>query len=94
MSDRNPVFENAFGTRRKRSSAQDKFVQVFINENKLRMMSANHRGQGQNVLLRGGSATFKNGRLVLNDDIFTVQGVTIYMGSETTANDGDIFLVP
>ena len=94
MSDRNPVFENAFGNRRKRSSAQDKFVRVFINENNLRMMSANHRGQGQNVLLRGGSASFKNGRLILNDDIFTVQGVTIYTGSETTANDGDIFLVP
>ena len=94
MSDRNPVFENAFGNRKKRSSAQDKFVQVFINENKLRMMSANHRGQGQNVLLRGGSASFKNGRLILNDDIFTVQGITIYTGSETTANDGDIFLVP
>jgi len=94
MSDRNPLFENAFGSQKKRSSAQDKFVRVFINENKLRMMSANHRGQGQNVLLRGGSASFKNKRLILNDDIFTVQGITIYMGSETTANDGDIFLVP
>jgi len=94
MSDRNPLFEDAFGSRKKRSSAQDKFVQVFINENKLRMMSANHRGQGQNVLLRGGSASFKNKRLILNDDIFTVQGITSYTGSETTANDGDIFLVP
>jgi hypothetical protein len=94
MSDRNPVFENAFDCRKKRSSAQDKFVQVFINENKLRMMSANHRGQGQNVLLRGGSASFKNKRLILNDDIFTVQGIDCYMGSETTTNDSDMFLVP
>jgi len=94
MSDRNPLFENAFGSQKKRSSAQDKFVRVFINENKLRMMSANHRGQGQNVLLRGGSARFNNKRLILNDDIFTVQGIDSYTGSETTANDSDMFLVP
>jgi len=94
MSDRNPIFENAFGNRRERNRSQGKIFQVFINENKLRAMSANHRGQGQNVLLRGGSASFRNGRRVLNDDIFTVQGIDRYSGNEIPANAGDIFLVP
>ena len=58
--------------------------------------SANHGQKGQNVLFCDGSAEFVRSRLVGegNDDIFTLQNITLYQGSEIPTCESDAFVAP
>ena len=58
--------------------------------------SANHGRKGQNVLFCDGSAEFVKSRLVGegNDDIFTLQNVFLYQGSEIPTCESDAFVAP
>lgn len=93
LSDLNPVFENKFS-----DSAiwgkSDNFTRVLIDKQLLEMMSSNHLGKGQNVLLSDGSSDFQKSRVMFGDDIFTVKGKSVYSGCEVPSDNQDIFLAP
>lgn len=89
MADRNPIFENI-----STKFDQDLFGKIALNERLLKMMSINHSSLGQNVLLSGGSASFKDRRVILNDDIYTLRDQRFYSGNERPATSDDNFLVP
>lgn len=89
MADRNPVFENISA-----KFDQDLFGKIALNETLLKKTSMNHNGNGQNVLLNGGSASFKERRVILNDDIYTLRGQRFYSGNERPTDSDDNFLVP
>jgi len=91
LADLNPVFEKIF------DSSQDQPVQksitIRLSNNLLKMMSTSHAGRGQNILFGDGHVKFIKVRNVAGDDIYTVNGISIYSGCETPAS-GDIFLAP
>ena len=89
MADRNPIFESI-----STKYDQDLFGKIALNERLLKMMSVNHSSLGQNVLISGGSAAFKDSRVILNDDIYTLRDQRFYSGNERPASDDDSFLVP
>jgi prepilin-type processing-associated H-X9-DG protein len=72
----------------------NEFEKVLLNEQLKQMMSASHRGRGQNVLYCDGSVEFARKRVIDGDDIFTVHGVDTYTGREVPAGDNDTFLAP
>ncbi|MBC8218682.1 MAG: hypothetical protein H8E73_09475 [Planctomycetes bacterium] len=86
MADRNPVFEDIHA---------EKF-QVRLDEKLSTTASRNHGSRGQNVLFAGGHVLFLKTRHVglPRDDIFTVQNVVEYRGSERPACEKDPFLAP
>lgn len=89
MSDLNPLFENL----------PDDFnrpLNVPLTERLLRQNSINHRRKGQNVLFCDDSVTFNRTRRVsaTNDDIFTLQGTSLYEGIEVPTCEADDFLAP
>jgi prepilin-type processing-associated H-X9-DG protein len=88
ISDMNPIFENLPPV-----TAQKLAIQSLAQE-VLKRNSPNHDSRGQNVLFCDGSVTFLKGRMVDNDDIFTLQNTTCYEGTEMPANDKDAFLAP
>jgi hypothetical protein len=92
-SDANPVFESVFDGG---DCAYDgeQFGKIVVDDKLRNMMSLNHRGHGQNVLLTGGSASFEKQRVILDDDIFTVKDADVYSGVERPCNQNDMFLVP
>ena len=93
MSDRNPVFSSIPC----RPSVYDKlneFEKVLLNDQLRFMSTPNHPDRGQNVLKCDGSVQFLRVRTYNGDDIFTVRNVDAYTGTETPADDNDIFLVP
>jgi hypothetical protein len=94
MSDANPLFEKVFDKYDPSQACSDEFAKVVLDRRMLQTMSANHRGKGQNVLIRGGSAAFQDRRIILNDDIFTVKGINSYEGREMPCDPDDTFLVP
>jgi type II secretory pathway pseudopilin PulG len=94
MGDMNPVFRSIpmYG-----NSAYEKmkeFEKVLLDQQLKQMSSTNHYGKGQNVMYSDGSAEFIKDRVVNGDDIFTVRGVDSYTGTESPADENDIFLVP
>jgi prepilin-type processing-associated H-X9-DG protein len=88
ISDMNPIFENLPPV-----TAQKLAIQSLAQE-LLKMNSPNHSSRGQNVLFCDGSVTFLKGRMVDNDDIFTLQNTSCYEGTEMPANEKDAFLAP
>ena len=92
-SDMNPIFQRiSFDV----SSYQklSEFERVQLNEQLRRMMSLNHRKNGQNVLYCDGTVEFVDMRVINGDDIFTIKGVDVYTGKETPCDVDDVFLVP
>ena len=94
MADLNPVFENAFDCDMLSQSKDNEFDKISLTGRMRRKMSRNHRGKGQNILLGGGSAAFRNKRYIYDDDIYTVKDVDDYSGCESPSSDDDAFLVP
>jgi len=86
MADSNPLFENI----------QAGEFQVRLDDNLSTAASMNHNRRGQNVLFTDGRARFLKTRHVgvPQDDIFTVQNVVEYRGSERPACEKDPFLAP
>lgn len=89
MSDMNPVFEHL---------PQDFGAPLRIQLDKVlaRVNSHNHNKRGQNLLFDDGSAKFTKTRYLKGseDDIFTLNGTTVYQGVELPSCDSDAFLAP
>lgn len=102
MSDRNPIFsecnaglcDSDFCEKNKVQHSEPETKQVLIGGAILNLNSPNHFGDGQNVLHFDGSVQFIRVRVVDNDDIFTIQGVNRYTGSEIPSCENDVFLAP
>ena len=92
-SDLNPVFQR-IRCEKTISQGMDEFVKLHLDEQLKQSMSANHRGQGQNLLYGDGSVKYVRSRVVNGDDIFTVSGVDAYTGCEVPTASDDDFLVP
>ncbi|MBN1815892.1 MAG: hypothetical protein JW828_00940 [Sedimentisphaerales bacterium] len=91
-SDRNPVFVNIPSDPSRVQG--DNFGQIVINEILQKMLSPNHRNQGQNVLWSDGSVKFLRDRIVDGDDMFMINGINVYEGTEIPCSQNDIFVVP
>lgn len=93
LSDLNPVFEKVFSENSIWEQSNN-FERILIDKQVLEMMSSNHLGKGQNVLLGDGSSEFQKSRIMFGDDIFTVKGKSVYSGCEVPSDNQDIFLAP
>jgi hypothetical protein len=82
LADRNPLFENICSC----CNQSDRTIR--IDPQLLAQMSNNHRGRGQNILRRDGSALFMIDRQIAGDDIYTLKGILLYRGSEIPCTDG------
>ena len=91
--DLNPVFQR-IRCEKTIFQEMDEFVKLKLNEQLRQSMSANHRGQGQNLLYGDGSVEYTTSRILNDDDIFTVKGVESYTGREAPTLKNDIFLAP
>jgi|GEM_PF-197602 len=95
LGDRNPLFENICSCCFPANRTGIERFQVILNPQLSVQASSNHRGRGQNVLYRDGSALFMVDRQIGGDDIYTLKGILLYRGSEIPCKDGmDNFLVP
>jgi hypothetical protein len=94
MGDMNPVFRSIPTCGNNPAQKAAEFEKVLLDNHLRQMCSSNHNCRGQNVLYSDGSVVFAPQRLVNGDDIFTVRGVDTYTGTETPADDNDVFLVP
>ncbi len=95
LADRNPLFENICSCCNPTDNTRIEGFQIRLDPRLLAQMSSNHRGQGQNILRRDGSAVFMIDRQFAGDDIYTLKGILVYRGSEIPCMDGkDTFLVP
>ena len=92
MADLNPIFENL-------PQEWSCEIKVRLNNKLLTINSANHRGQGQNILFWDGSVRFIKIRRIgiTEDDIFTLRemcpGFEV-KGYEVPSCETDIFLAP
>ena len=87
MVDRNPVFEGF-------DLGNGQPGKLTINQRLMEIMSANHSGRGQNLLLGDGSVIFLRDRMFNDDDIYTVKGTLYYDGYQVPREASDIFLAP
>jgi hypothetical protein len=95
LADRNPLFENICTCCKPTDQTRLEGFQVRLDPQLLAQMSSNHRGRGQNILRRDGSALFVVDRQIGDDDIYTLKGILLYRGIEIPCMDGmDNFLVP
>jgi hypothetical protein len=94
MGDMNPVFRSIPTCGNNPAQKTAEFEKILLDNRLRQMCSSNHNCRGQNVLYSDGSVVFAPQRLVNGDDIFTVRGVDTYTGTETPADENDVFLVP
>ncbi len=94
MGDMNPVFRRIPSCGNTMYNKLTEFEKVVLSEQLKKMSSPNHSGRGQNLLYCDGSVEFVKHRIVNGDDIFTLQGVDAYTGTEMPSDKNDIFLVP
>ncbi len=95
ISDRNPLFDKVM----KKLSSLDgnSFDPIELSEKLAMQNSTSHCNKGQNLLFSDGSVIFSKTRKPVNlvdDDIFTIQRLKIYRGTEFPQQPGDVFLVP
>ncbi len=88
MTDMNPIFCDLPET------LDD--LKLQINEDLLKINSRNHNKKGQNILFCDGSVTFIKTRFIESDrdDVFTLQGTTLYHGTEIPTGEDDVFVAP
>ncbi len=67
-----------------------------VDEGLLNHNSINHNYRGQNILMGDGSSRFQRKRYfdITRDDIFTLQNIRNYNGTERPASEADNFLAP
>lgn len=94
MGDMNPVFRSIPTCGNDPLANMNEFEKVLLTENLKQMCSTNHNCKGQNVLYSDGSVELIKDRMVSGDDIFTIQGVNAYTGTEAPTIETDVFLVP
>lgn len=94
MSDMNPIFRSIPTCGNDPVAKMNEFEKVLLTQNLKQMCSPNHNCKGQNVLYSDGSVELIKNRMVDGDDIFTIQGVDVYSGTEMPVVKNDVFLVP
>jgi hypothetical protein len=94
MGDMNPVFRSIPICGKDPLASRTEFEKVLLTQNLKQMCSPNHNCKSQNILYTDGSVEPIKDRMVNGDDIFTIQGVDAYAGTETPASVNDVFLVP
>jgi hypothetical protein len=94
MGDMNPVFRSIPTCGKDPLANMTEFEKVLLTQNLKQMSSTNHNCKSQNVLYSDGSVELIKNRVVNGDDIFTIQGVDAYTGTETPTIKTDVFLVP
>jgi hypothetical protein len=95
LGDRNPLFENVCSCCNPADRTRMNDFLICLDPGLLARMSSNHRGLGQNILRRDGSAVFVIDRQIAGDDIFTLKDIFQYRGVEVPCSDGlDNFLAP
>ena len=82
LADKNPLFR----------TRGDHFV--YQNQLPANTVSLAHGGAGQNIVLSDGSVTWSRKPVVQGDNIWLINGVDKYMGTESPELTGDSFLVP
>ncbi|MHC4726329.1 MAG: hypothetical protein ACYS17_03805 [Planctomycetota bacterium] len=89
MADCNPVFEGV-------SEGKSGLFKVHLDKGSSTRNCSNHNMRGQNVLYSDGHAEFTKTRYVgiPRDDIFTLQNVKVYSGTERPSCMTDPFLAP
>ncbi|MBN1436033.1 MAG: hypothetical protein JW936_03065 [Sedimentisphaerales bacterium] len=89
MADRNPLFADFEGR-----GARE--LDLEHNSRLLGVNSPNHAGRGQNVLRNDRSVQFEQERYAGQrlDDIYTIESVTQYSGTEVPASQADTFIAP
>jgi prepilin-type processing-associated H-X9-DG protein len=87
IADMSPIFEKTLPS----PSEPVKLSDALLKQN-----STNHSGRGQNVLFCDGSVQFVKSRHVdvSYDDIFTIQDMRTYQGTELPMSEADAFLAP
>lgn len=67
-----------------------------VDEGLLSHNSINHNYRGQNILVGDGSSRFQRSRLlgITRDDMYTLQNIRNYNGTERPASEADNFLAP
>lgn len=92
-SDLNPVFREIPDCKNIYANLNE-FEKILLDKHLREMLSSSHNGKGQNILSSDGSVQWIQVRLVNGDDIYTINGVDEYTGSEIPKDFSDIFLVP
>ena len=89
MADQNPLFAAPHGQRAGE-------LDLAHNHELATSNSPNHRGTGQNVLHGAGDVHFRRNRYagIGQDDIYTINAVTRYRGTEVPQSQADIFTAP
>jgi hypothetical protein len=94
MGDMNPVFRSIPTCGKDPFANRNEFEKVLLTQNLKQMSSTNHNCKGQNVLYSDGSVETVKNLMINGDDIFTLQGVDSYTGTESPLLVSDVFLVP
>jgi len=94
MGDMNPVFRSIPTCENDIFAKMNEFEKVLLTQNLKQMSSTNHNCKSQNVLYNDGSVETIKTRVVNGDDIFTIQGIDSYGGTEMPTIETDVFLVP
>jgi len=89
MADLSPLFEDL-------SPDFSRPLKIRVDEGLLNHNSINHNYRGQNLLSGNGSVRFTKKRRIgiTKDDIFTLQNITNYNGTERPSCETDNFLAP
>ncbi|MGB2809398.1 MAG: hypothetical protein WBC22_16775 [Sedimentisphaerales bacterium] len=71
-------------------------LKIPVDEDLLNLNSSNHNYRGQNILRGDGSIRFLKNRFfdITRDDIYTLQNILNYNGTERPANETDSFFAP
>jgi hypothetical protein len=89
VADLSPLFENL-------PEDYTGQLKLELSKEQLTLNSINHNRRGQNVMYCDGTVQFIKSRHanISNDDIFTLQNITVYQGSELPDCETDIFVAP
>lgn len=89
IADLSPLFEAL-------PSDSSRPLRIRVDEGLLKVNSINHNYRGQNILVGDGSTRFLRSRLhgITRDDIYTLQNIQTYNGTERPTREDDNFLAP
>lgn len=89
--DLNPIFQE-IPDEKSIYETLNEFEKIFLNNQLREMLSNSHGCKGQNVLSCDTSVKWSKDRTINNDDIYTIEGVDTYTGTEIPVDINDTFL--